>query len=343
MQVARRSVAEDDARVVVLGKQRSQVERAVGEPLRREANVLEDERRSRWTRAADRRQQSAAYVPELRSDLRVFRERGRLQQAQPGQRFRADAQSFRPSDIGRSSVLDEQCGRGIGQRLPSIGHAGLAFDGAQRCAIEQFHGGRAAVDEGLDGCTCFVHVGKDHERCEPKLIVGNRIEDRFDDEGQRPFGSHDQPAEDLARRRAVEECLHVVAGRVLDAELPAKAGDEVRIRFDRPLDFDQPGRERRLGCGELLIGIRKARVDRRTGGQHESERRQRLVGVLSRPAAHSARVVSDYAAYRACRRACRIRADPISVRNKGRIAARQDRAGPRAQTPPPASTFTPDQ
>jgi hypothetical protein len=45
-----------------------------------------------------------------------------------------------------------------------------------------------------------------------------------------------------------------------------KAGDEVRVRFNRPLDFDQSGGERRLGCGELLIGIRKARVDRRAGG-----------------------------------------------------------------------------
>ena len=76
-----------------------------------------------------------------------------------------------------------------------------------------------------------------------------------------------------------------------------------------------------------------AGVDRRPGGQHERERRQRLVGVLRRPAAHSARVVGDDAADRARRRAGRIRADPISVRNESRIAARQDRAGPRAQTP----------
>ena len=79
-------MAEDDARVVVLGKKRRLVERAVGEPFRRESNVLEDERRSRWTRATDRRQQSAAHVPELRGKNRVLREFRGLEQFEPGQR-----------------------------------------------------------------------------------------------------------------------------------------------------------------------------------------------------------------------------------------------------------------
>src|SRR5262249_8235702 len=44
VQVAGRRMAEHDTRIIVLGKQCSQVERAVGEALRREADVLEDER-----------------------------------------------------------------------------------------------------------------------------------------------------------------------------------------------------------------------------------------------------------------------------------------------------------
>src|SRR6516225_10657654 len=56
VQVASRGVTEDDSGVAVLGEQRLQIKRAVGEPLGREAYVLQNERRAGGPRPADRGQ-----------------------------------------------------------------------------------------------------------------------------------------------------------------------------------------------------------------------------------------------------------------------------------------------
>jgi hypothetical protein len=61
------------------------------------------------------------------------------------------------------------------------------------------------------------------------LIVRDRLENRLRNKRERALRADDQAAEDLERRRAVEEGLHVVPSRVLDAELLAETCDEIRI------------------------------------------------------------------------------------------------------------------
>src|SRR6516164_2102265 len=111
------------------------------------------------------------------------------------------------------------------------------------------------IDERLHCRARRVHVGKDHERSEPVLIVGNRFENRLSNKCKRAFGANYQATEYLEGRRAVEERFHVVAGRVLNAELLAETCHELRIRFDFALYLHQASGERRLRGRELLLGV----------------------------------------------------------------------------------------
>ena len=104
--------------------------------------------------------------------------------------------------------------------------------------------------------------------------------------GERTFsGSANQAAKNLIRRRAVEKRLHVIARRVLDAELLAQLRHQLRISLNLALDLHQTlqlphikaehgtgrnvapfverewgaklkaGGQRRRGGGELALGI----------------------------------------------------------------------------------------
>ena len=111
------------------------------------------------------------------------------------------------------------------------------------------------IDERLHRRARRVHVGKDHERGEPVLIVGNRFENRLSNKCKCAFRANDQATEYLEGRRAVEKRLHVIASRVLNTELLAETCHEFRIRFDFALDLHQASGERGLGGCELLLGI----------------------------------------------------------------------------------------
>ena len=149
------------------------------------------------------------------------------------------------------------------------------------------------------------------------------------------------PSEPTTTRRristgvvAIEKRLHVVAGGVLDAEFFGGSIDQRRIGLDLALDLHQSAGECRLFGGEMRIGIGCCGVDQRSGGQHDRERRQRLVGVLGRPAAHAARIVGDDAADRAGAGACGVGSESTAGRRQREIGAVEDRAGPGAQPPP---------
>jgi hypothetical protein len=149
----------------------------------------------------------------------------------------------------------------------------LALYRAQRRAVDQLDCGRAMIDKRLHRRAGRVHVRKDHKRREPVLIVRDRLENRLRNKRECALRANDQAAEDLERRRTVEEGLHVVPSRVLNTKLLAETCHEFRIRFDFALDFHQASGERRLGGCELLLGIFSSAIDERARGQHEGERR----------------------------------------------------------------------
>src|ERR1700722_3458367 len=119
------------------------------------------------------------------------------------------------------------------------------------------------VDKRLHRRACRVHVRKYHERRESVMIVRYRLEDRLRNKRECALRANDQTAEDLEWCRAVEEGLHVVARRVLNAELLAETRHEVRIRFDFALDLYQASGERGLQGCELLLGIFASTIDER--------------------------------------------------------------------------------
>src|SRR6516225_7250220 len=177
------------------------------------------------------------------------------------------------------------------------------------------------LNERLHCSTCRVYVRKDHERREPVLIVRYGLKYRFGNERQRTFRTNDQAAENLERRCAIEKRLHVITGRVLDTKLLAQPSYKLRISLNLALDLHQPRGERRLGGGELTLGIGLGAIDKGAGRQHEANRGQSLIGVLGGAAAHAAGIVGDDSTDGAGRSAGRIGTEPIAVTMQCEIGA----------------------
>jgi ATP-dependent protease La (Lon)-like substrate-binding protein/GIY-YIG catalytic domain-containing protein len=98
---------------------------------------------------------------------------------------------------------------------------------------------------------------------------------------------------------------------------------------------DDPATEAIYEVGTLASVLQLLKLPDGARGQHEGERRQRLVRVLRRAATHATGVVGNDAADRASRCACRIGAEAVAVREQREVCARQDRAGARSQAPSP--------
>src|SRR6516165_6470911 len=146
------------------------------------------------------------------------------------------------------------------QGFPALWDSRLTFDRTQRRAIDQFDYSRAMVDKRLHRRAGRAHIGKDHERGQPVLIIWDGLEHSLGNERQRALGADHQAAENFKRSSAIEKRLHVIASGILDAELFAQSRHELRVCLNLTLDLHQAGGERRLGGRELLLGILAAAV-----------------------------------------------------------------------------------
>ena len=247
VQVARRRVAEDHGVVGVPGEQRLQRQGSLGQPLRREADVLEDERRPRRPCAADAGEQAVADHPVLGRELGVAGERRRLQQRHAGQQ--CVGRGLGPGGLLRCLVaeLHEQAGRGRGQVVPARRHPGAPAHRGDRRTVHQLHGRGPGGDERRHRRARGLHVREQHQRRQVVGVVGDGVEDRLGDEPERALGPDHQAAQDLGGGVGVEERVHGVAGRVLDPELGADPLGRVGVgagsrRGSRPARRRSPAR-----------------------------------------------------------------------------------------------------
>ena len=225
----------------------------------------------------------------------VAGEVGRLEQRQPGEDASAAALGRRGLLGGRVAELHEQRGRRLGQLVPALGNARAAADGARS------RRGRAARRRPRRPPRTVRP--RTHAACmSGKIISEVRVLVSSGTVSNTASAMNPSvPSEPtMSRRRictgrlGVEEGLHRVAGRVLDAVLGADPVGDLR---------DRPGSRRgSRSSPSAIAGSAAARRSSASGaavsttvpeGSTNVSDAQRPVGVLDGPAAHPAGVVGD--------------------------------------------------
>ncbi len=281
----------------MLAEQRLQVAGALGDPLRRHADVLDDQRRARLPHPPDQAVQPLAHPPGQLDLLGVASEPDRPDRLVAGEDLSCPGDIEVELRVARGAELDQQHRRLGRQLLPLLRRADHVVGGDnQRRGDHQLDRGGAARDQVADRGDRRVDAGE----VDPGggRVGGPRhgLEDRLGDEAERPLRTDEEAAEDLQRLIGVEEGAEPVAGRVLDRELAPDALAQLGVGADLVADRGQARRQLRLLRGEALGRAGGGGVDRRSGRQDEGQRAHGRVGVPGRATAHPAGVVGDHAA-----------------------------------------------
>ena len=264
MQVPGRRVARHAGKEAVLAEQLAHVLRALGDAVRRDAHVLDDQRGVGRAHPADQAMHPLAHAPVELGHLGVGAELAGLDERVLGQDLLRGGLPLRQLAGVVRAELDEDRGGLPGRVLPLLRDRDERRRGLERQRQHQLDGGRAALDERRDGRDGRVDVGEDHHRRRRAARVRDGLEDGLGDEGQRALGAHDQAAEDLERRVRVEERAQAVAHGVLDLELASDPLAQLGVGADLVADLEQAAHKLRLGFGEALLRVRRLRVDRRS-------------------------------------------------------------------------------
>ena len=276
--------------------------RRLGDPLRRDAHVLEDQRRARRPQLPDQPEEPLAHGPGAsRPSSLVAREVGRRGAAR-GRRASPRRRATRGVELGVvvGAELHQQRRRVGRQLLPVLGRAGHVRSAAAISA--------GATISSTARAPAATSVGDrrrrrvDAREVEPRdrrvaAAAGTVLEHGLGDERERALGADEQPAEDLERRVRVEERAEPVAGRVLDLELAARRARPARRRRaarrgSRAGRARAPARPRRSAPRRPGAAVSIAVPE----GSTKRQRGDGPVGVLVDAAAHAARVVGDHAA-----------------------------------------------
>ena len=327
----------------MLGEQRLQVAGAFGDPRRRHADVLDDQRRARQAQLADQAVEALADPPgEL--DLLQLAGEGDAAGSSRGRRAARSARATWASSSASSSPPNStsSAARGRVELFPLLRRADhVPGGGDQRRGDHQLDRGGAAATRSPTGATARVDAGEVDPGGRRQRRLRDRLEDDLGDVGERPLRADQEAAEDLQRLVGVEEGAEAVPGRVLDLELAADPGGQLGVGADLVADRREARGELRLGRLELGGGARRGGVDPRPRGEDEGQRAHRRVGVLGHPAAHPARVVGDDAADRGDVGARRVGAEPRPCGARTRLAWPRIVPVPIRTAAPSSSTASP--
>ncbi len=251
VEVSGRGVAGDAGEEAVLAEQRLEVAGALGDPLRRDADVLDDQRRPGRPHPPDQAVEALAHPPGELDLLGVAGEIDRADRRVGGEDL------LRPGDLGvelgvaRGPVLDQQDRRLRGQLFPLLGGADhVPGGGDQGRRDHQLDRGRAAVDQVADRRDRLVDAREVDPGGGRPRRHRHGLEDGLGDEGQGALGADEEAAEDLERLVGVEEGAEPVPGRVLDRELAPDPVAQLIVGPDLVADRLEPGGQLRLGGGE---------------------------------------------------------------------------------------------
>jgi hypothetical protein len=147
------------------------------------------------------------------------------------------------------------------------------------------------------------------------------------DEAERSFRADHQVRQHVDRVAEVDQRIEAVAGRVLQPELVADPRGELGVGAGLASEFGEAFDEIRARPREFGAARRVARVEHRAVGEDDADSGQRVVAVLRRPAAHSARVVGGDAADHRCVDRRRIGADLPAERCERTIRGGADHSG----------------
>ena len=257
-----------------------------------------------------------------------------LKQLEPRGGVGSQGFELRPLGFQGSLELDQQSGRALGESFDDCRGACLILDRAQSCSIHNLKRLRASLTQGHNRFGGSVEIGEEQQAGVLYRKLGNGVEDSLGDEGQSAFRADQQVGKDIDGALEVEEGVDAVTGGVLGAIFAADALGERRVILDSRLEFEDTACQRRFAGKEELFGVRRSRVNGRAGGKQESQRGERVVGVLLDAATHAAGVIRENSSQRAgCDRG-RVGADLGAVREQHAIGAGADSSGPDANPAP---------
>ncbi len=321
-------MAEDHRVGVPVGdEQFLQIERGGGKLRHRERDVLDDHGGADRTHRAHRGEQALADVPEPGVHGCVVGELVRSVDGDVVDRTAHRGDVRRQLSGGRRPRLDQQCGHRVGKLAQVVGHPRFVLDRSQAGAIHQFHGCHRLRGEGSDR---VASVGDRREHHERRGLVGrleHGVEHHVAHEREGSLGADHQVGDHVDRIVEVDERVEAVPHRVLREVRPADPIGQCRVGLG--------------GCGEFVDAIdevgaigperrhrrRVARVEPGAVGEHQRQRRHRLVCVLLRAAAHAAGVVGDDATDHGSVDRRRIGADLALERGQRRVGPAPDDAG----------------
>ena len=278
----------------VLGQQFLQVLGPLGDAVRREAHVLDDQGGTVGALLSDDAEESVADPPGQLDLFRVAGEFHRVDQVRA--RSQRGGLGFRGVQAGRAvrAELDQQRRGGGIQTAPVLRGAGEGLRGrGQRRSEHELHRFGTEGDQAGDQRGRFADR-RQHDPADRRH--GRRrqgVDHGLGHERERSLGSDDEPPEDLQRGIGVQQGRQRVAVGVADGELVAYPLRELVVGQQLFAQPKQPGGQLRLGGGERLLGVWSGRVDDRPRGEHQGQRRHGVVGVALQGAAHAAGVVGD--------------------------------------------------
>ena len=312
----------------VLSQQVLQILGALGNPVRREAHILDDQGGPFGTPLPDDAEEPVADPPGQLDLVLVASEFQGVDQVRAGDL--PGGAGFRGVEPGRAvrAELDQQRRGGGIQTAPVRRGAGEGLRGrGQRGGEHELHRFGALGDQAGDQRGRFA----DRRQHDPGDRGGGRrrdgVDHGFGHERERALGSDDEPAEDLQRGIGVEQGRQRVAVGVADGELMADPLRELLIGQQFRAQLQQPVGQVRLGGGERRLGARRGGVDDRARGEHQGQRRHGVVGVALQGAAHAAGVIGDDSADRGHVGGGGVRPQPPPGAPQDGIGLAQDRSG----------------
>ncbi len=324
VQIAVGRVARDGGIETVLGLEGQQRLASVGQPGGRDREVLRDQRRPGRAGAADRGDEGLAGLPVSGDGPGVAGER-------VGHRGDGPDQVQLPYDFGRRLLVRllarfvrcaelHQQGRGLlRQPGPVAGHPLDTDRGAQGVPVHQLHGDGTRFVEQRDGRRGRCQRGEEEQRGGDAAVQRQRVEHDLGDETEGPLRTDHETAQDLHRRRTVQEGVEPVAVGVLDLVLRPDPGGERGVGLDLRLQGEQPLAEPRLRVRQVLVRRGIARVHHRSARQHEGEGGDGPVRIAGGAGGHPGGVVGDDPADRAGDRARRVGPQQPAVPGEGGV------------------------
>ena len=331
VEVAGRGVAGEAGQEAVLAEQRLQVAGALGDPLRRHADVLDDQRRARQPQPADQPVQALADPPGELDLLRLAGEGER-----PDRLVGAEQLARRGDRARRGRPRRRRRTRPAAPPTPA---AALSTPAAPRRMFQA-----AVISAGATISSTAVAPAATSSRTgaiaasmlgkwtQAVVVTGrqrHRLEDDLGDEGERALGADQQAAEDLQRLVGVEEGAEPVAGRVLDRELAADPRRRARRRRgsrrgSRPVRRRARARRRR--------SARRRRARRCRSSSPRAGRRSASARSSRSPRVTPQRIPPELLATTPPTRgdvgAGRVGAELAPVRGEDAVGVAEDRAGP---------------